>query len=236
MEYHDGPKQLLEKSAEGTPERALPIELWKLAYEYHARVDWEGNPYPITAWLHEREQVELVYQASRADAPAGHIIEIGQGWAASTFLLARGNEFRAQETGRNEHLFSFDPLNLGSPPNPSCDSFRAMVIHRALTGSEHQAHTIRGTSDLIVDMFRKDSCRLAFIDGDHSEEWCRRDLEAILPCMVDGGLILIHDVYDVPDPQLCSKVFAESNGLSIGGATCHHAGYIVSLGLLEVTR
>lgn len=236
MQYHTGPKELRDKEYAG-PHRDIPLALWQLDYEYHCRVDWEGNPYPMPAWLHDREEEELFWQALRPDLPRGNILEIGQGWGASTFLLARGNELR-QESGSwfyQEHLFSFDPLSLGSPPNPSCDSFRAMVIHRALTGSEHLAHTIRGTSDLL-SIFTDNTCRLAFIDGDHSEEWCRRDLQAVLPKMVDGGLILIHDVCDVPNPELCSKVFAESDGLCVGGATCHQEGYIVSIGLLAVTR
>lgn len=168
----------------------LPANLADLAREYHSRVDWDGNPYPLPAWMHLREVEELLFLASTSSLPHGHIVEIGQGWGGSTFILAKGNEMRhIQEPDEWGHLFSFDPY-----PGGKDDTFRVCWIFRALCGSEHLTHTIRATSDIINLIFPENSIRLAFIDGDHLEEWAQRDLDAILPRMVDNGLILMHDV------------------------------------------
>lgn len=45
---------------------------------------------------------------------------------------------------------------------------------------------------------------MVFIDGDHSYEGCKGDIEAWLPLIVDGGIIAVHDYrkHDLaPDPN-----------------------------------
>jgi len=211
----------------------LPAQLDDLAREFHARVDWDGNPYPMPAWLHWREQEELLFQASTPELPHGHIIEIGQGWGASTFLLANGNELRhirdPQEYG---HLFSFDPY-----PDGKGDTFRSSAIHRALCGSEHLAHTVRATSMVIPYLFRENTIRLAFIDGDHSEQWAQRDLDAILPLMVDGGLILMHDVAHALESGPSAVWHRCKKGYRVGDVMCvADNDPIVVTGVLRCSR
>lgn len=184
-------QRLRSLPTEGLPTRRLPtgLDMATLSEDYWERVGWAGTPYPLPVWMHDREVEELVWQASREDLPVGHVVEVGCGWGASSFALARANEVRGSHAGAQ--LFCFDPFDDGG----ECVTFRQSQVYRAMRGQEW-AHTILGTSDLAPVLFCQGEVRLALIDGDHSTEWARRDLENLRSVMAPGGVILLHDVHD----------------------------------------
>jgi hypothetical protein len=52
---------------------------------------------------------------------------------------------------------------------------------------------LRGDSSYTLGVHDDNTIDLAFIDGDHSKEGVKKDLEAIFPKMKSGGVILCHD-------------------------------------------
>lgn len=55
-----------------------------------------------------------------------------------------------------------------------------------------------------------------FIDGNHSYDGCKADIEAWLPHMKKGGVVLFHD-YDITSPGVIKAVdeWANANGLKV---------------------
>lgn len=65
---------------------------------------------------------------------------------------------------------------------------------------------------LVKDMLGPERPGLVFIDGDHTAEACRRDLDLYGPLAARGGLVVLHDTQDFPgraDHQV-SQVWAEA--------------------------
>jgi hypothetical protein len=50
-----------------------------------------------------------------------------------------------------------------------------------------------GTLDHIAQLFTPERFVFIFVDGDHSYEWCKKDLEAADPLLSPGGLLVCHD-------------------------------------------
>lgn len=60
--------------------------------------------------------------------------------------------------------------------------------------------------------FKDGSLDFVYIDGDHSFEGCRRDLEAWWPKVRAGGVIAGHDYYDKPPFRVRSALCSFVNG------------------------
>lgn len=51
-----------------------------------------------------------------------------------------------------------------------------------------------GTSDDFHDVLSRHKFDMLFIDGDHTEEWARKDYENLVPYIRPGGLVVFHDI------------------------------------------
>ena len=72
-------------------------------------------------------------------------------------------------------------------------TFKDVTAHNR----SHYAHfstLIRSTFDEALDRFAQESIDLLHIDGHHTEEAVRHDLEAWLPKLRPGGILLLHDI------------------------------------------
>ncbi len=58
---------------------------------------------------------------------------------------------------------------------------------------------------------------IGFIDGDHSDEGCRIDMENMLPLLRDNGIMFVHDMLnpDFENLRTVAATFASENGLQI---------------------
>ena len=56
---------------------------------------------------------------------------------------------------------------------------------------------ILGDANEVAKTWDKGELGLIFIDGDHSYEGCKKDIESWLPFLKQGGYMLFHD-YDLP--------------------------------------
>jgi MMP 1-O-methyltransferase len=131
------------------------------------------------------------------DQGDGEVVEIGSYKGKSTCWLAYGCRRRG-----NGHVTAVDHFR-GSPEHQAGgvdetaeivaglgtrQSFDASLAHFAFT----DIVTVRQTDSADTSGWRA-PIRLLFIDGDHSYEATKRDLEAWRPFVVDGGVICFHD-------------------------------------------
>jgi len=198
---------LQAESVDG-PEPTLPngLSVEATVAPYWFRVTgWEVCPAnELFAWLHRREQIELLRWASAPELPAGDVLEIGAGWGASGTLLAHGNAAR----GRGEGVWSMD----------ICEGFQRDWVQRALRPAG--VACVTATSETFTEW---PALRLAFVDGDHSAEWAWRDMENVTRHVVSGGVVLLHDCHDdigrgQPGPSEVGEAARQRGYLEMGGA------------------
>jgi predicted O-methyltransferase YrrM len=139
----------------------------------------------VEGWLSEA-QGRALFDAAAAATGAGVIVEIGSWKGRSTTWLASGARLAGQR------VYAIDP-HRGSREDPAADTLREFHVNLARNGladvvepmvmsSEEAAARIPGPIELL------------FIDGDHSYEGVRRDAELWLPRLMNGGIVMFHDV------------------------------------------
>lgn len=148
-----------------------------------------------------------LYEAAVRAAALGPIVEIGSYCGKSTIYLAAG----VREADADSVVFSIDHHRGSEEHQPGEEyhdprfldadgrvdtlaAFRTTIEHAGLADV---VVGIVGRSDVVA---RHWATRLAmvFIDGGHSSDAARTDLESWSPLIVAGGLLAIHDVF--PDP------------------------------------
>lgn len=147
----------------------------------------------IEGWLSDAQGRALL-TAAAATTGRGAIVEIGSWKGRSTVWLAEG----ARLAGQRVHAIDRHTQSLEDPSARTLAEFleniaRAGVadaIEPLVMSSAEAAEIVRGPVELL------------FIDGDHSFEGAKRDAEIWLSRVMDGGLVMFHDVatagYDGP--------------------------------------
>lgn len=163
----------------GAPVAALPSGLEPLI------ADVEG-------WLNPAE-VTALYELARGCTGRGAIVEIGSWKGRSTICLAAG----ARAGGSGAKVYAVDPHS-GSPEHHA-------ALGEVATFDEFKANIERaGVADGVVPLVMQSTeaaeafdepVELVFIDGDHSYEAARADIDAWLPKVVEGGAIAVHDAF-----------------------------------------
>ena len=158
---------------------------------------WIRKSAEIGGWLFEGEH-EFLWELATARAE-GHVLEIGTWMGKSACIFSGACEQHAPQT----RVFCVDPFTmLGSPLQVS---YHRRLLGRRAAGTfyEFQANArrlgfdrwvvpITTTSDLAIPPLPA-FFRLAFIDGGHSYEEARRDVELVLPKLLSGGTLALHD-------------------------------------------
>ena len=161
-----------------------------------ARREAVGKALEIDGWLTPNEAAALFDLAYDAKAP---IIEIGSWHGRSTVALALGSM-----AGGKQPVFAVDPFipfaggdevrltdqgNRAADKQASAETLRANLNRMGING---QVEIVPLTS--IDAAARLPSCGVLFIDGDHSFEGCAADINMYLSKVVQGGMIMLHDV------------------------------------------
>lgn len=165
-----------------------PFTLAQFPPDYWERVTGWAFTFPMLALLHDREMEELLWRCMHV-LKGTDVVNIGDGFGASPFLFAKAIEFVRSDRGDDTRLWTYDCF----PGSAQKESFRVDWLHRLL-GDFPFCIRVRGTSSEIPALNRP--VGLAFIDGDHSSAWARRDLLALREVCVPGAVILIHDCWD----------------------------------------
>lgn len=122
------------------------------------------------------------------------IVEVGVLYGRSVLFLAE----RMEQLGKHPEMTAVDSWSWAQHP-ASYDRFMA---HRDEVPGGHAVWPLRLASLDAALQFEDHSLDLVFVDGDHSEEAVRADLEAWTPKVKPGGLISGHDYHRDEDPHV----------------------------------
>ena len=148
-----------------------------------ARLGGHFRMFSIFTHLTERERV-LLFELSRSLSRNSRIVEIGSYLGASTFFLAAGARSRS---GKVFAVDTWSNMGMSEGPRETYDDF---VRNVAPLGDS--IFPIKGLSIQVAKGFDGE-IDLLFVDGDHSYEAVRADLEAWLPKVKKAGIVVLHD-------------------------------------------
>ena len=129
----------------------------------------------------------LLYRLGRIQTPGCVLLEVGSYLGASAGFLAAAT----RELGGGSRVHCVDTWkNQGMTEGPR-DTWETFCQNTLPYADQIVAH--RGLSVDIARSF-EERIDLLFLDGDHSYEGCRADIEAWLPHLTNGGVLVMHDI------------------------------------------
>lgn len=139
----------------------------------------------IEGWLSDAQGCAL-FRAAAATTGKGLIVEIGSWKGRSTAWLAAGAGLAAAR------VYAVDP-HTGSREDPEATTLAAFRANLTAAGLADLVEPLVMSSAAAARML-DGPVELLFIDGDHSYEAVRLDAELWLPKLVEGGVVMFHDV------------------------------------------
>lgn len=145
------------------------------------------NP-QFSTWPSEKAQLVRLLLAS----PGKYAIEIGCFRGVTSLFLAEACK------AAGKILICIDPWN--NSQDWSDDSVYYYFLE-TIAPVKDQIVVVRATSDAALPKLPPDlktaGCGLIFVDGDHSYEGAKRDLVNYYPLLSTGGVMAVHDVFDL---------------------------------------
>lgn len=136
----------------------------------------------------------------------GNIVEIGRFCGRSTCILGLG----MRDSGSDLPIYSIDysprDLAVAQQNLRRYDLFDATTLIQG--DSATQVSRLPAPFDTV------------FVDGDHAYEGVRRDIDALLPLVVQGGVLLFHDFYhagNATGEYGVQRAVEESDGIAFRG-------------------
>lgn len=165
-----------------------------------AMADAVGDAASVEGLIRE-DEMRLLFLAAALPTGEGEVLEIGSFKGRSTVVLARGALWAGQDrvvacdtfTGPSET----DPDVTGS----TYEAFAAALERHGLT--EHVEVRPQLSSELAREWSRP--IRLLWIDGDHTYEGVKADVDGFVPHLAPGAVVAFHDVgrSRFPGPTRC---------------------------------
>jgi len=171
--------------------------------------DWLSHALAAKGFMPEDEGL-LLHRRARERLPHGPVLEVGTYCGKSAIYLGAA----AREVGGPRAIVFTVDHHRGSEENQAGwehhdaslvdDEFGQMdtlpVFRRTLkrAGLEDQVVAVVGRSTTVSAHWRT-PLSLLFIDGGHAEEHAQNDYSGWAPWLMDGGLLVIHDVFEHPE-------------------------------------
>lgn len=138
----------------------------------------------IPGWLSPSEQRTLLQLPSLVDGVGeGAIVEIGSFMGKSTVALGLGS---SRLSAKKRRVYAIDPFL------PSWNPFERFWENVQKSGMEHFIIPIKKYSTEAYDDV-PGSIALLFVDGDHSYDMVKHDINHYAPKVLQGGFIAFHD-------------------------------------------
>jgi MMP 1-O-methyltransferase len=163
----------------------LPSYTWggDVLSDRHGRI--ADAVWDVPGWLSQEDAMKLYELAFFA---AGAILEIGTYCGKSAITMATA----ILDAGRRGPVVTVDT-----------DPGAVMLAHRYAQahGVQHEVVFVCQSVGRFLAATPAFCPSLVFVDGDHSTEGVRGDLDALAPCLLPGALVLFHDYFpaDVPN-------------------------------------
>lgn len=142
-----------------------------------------GEPWKIFTHLTVAERL-LLYRLGKQQPPGAVLVEIGSYLGASSCFLAAAARKRG---GKLHCIDTWDNKGMSEGKRDTWEEFSRNTGRFA-----DEIITHRGKSTEISKIFNH-QIDLLFIDGDHSYEMCKSDIEAWTPYLKKGGILIMHD-------------------------------------------
>jgi SAM-dependent methyltransferase len=150
------------------------------------------------------EDVMMALADLASQVPAGlEIVELGVFQGRTALQLAWG-----AEQGNGNHVTAIDPWDLAGnvydPPFTDAGSRTQAFLNIESLGYADKIRLVQGFSHEVAGMWpgvislADNKVGLLYVDGDHTEEGARRDIEAWAPHLAPGAVIAVDD-YGHPD-------------------------------------
>ncbi len=139
-------------------------------------------PFMFIEGLHAVSEKFFLLLMTRDIEAEGDLVEIGSYKGASALVMALGNSL----SSRPAKLWLIEPR-----PLPSREKFFEPFVRR---GWNKDVILVEKRSEEAVAIVSQ-KLRFIFIDGDHTYEGAKRDLEGWMAKVAEGGVLAIHD-YD----------------------------------------
>jgi predicted O-methyltransferase YrrM len=168
---------------------------------------WPRLRATVPGWTGVAEARSL-YALARDGPGSGAIVEIGSAWGRSTICLARGSK----SAGR-EHVHAVDSQLRSGEPRRWRGAGVQKGMRRTSSGDAGTGSRLPwllsnlrrfGVDDWVEPIVSTsasasslplDGVRLLFVDGSHTYEGVRGDIEAWLPRVIPGGVIVFDDYF-----------------------------------------
>ena len=146
---------------------------------------YQWNAKPNVEWF------GLVQLLSTINFVDGHMIEIGTYAGESTSMFASSGKFKK--------IHTIDPYDFPQ-------GYQVLMEARINTRFWYNIHFYKTWSHKIHNHFKDGMFDLVYIDGDHSGESVRRDIELYLPKVKKGRYIAGHDYNNEMWPEVVQAV------------------------------
>jgi len=149
----------------------------------------------VEGWFSDR-QGRFLYTKARQCSGKGVIVEIGSWKGKSTVWLGSGSL-----AGNRVPVYAVDPHNCwysedgGLGRGKELTTLREFEENMKRTGVSGVVRPIVATSEEAIKNW-KDPIELLLIDGDHSYDAVKKDIDLWLPYVIDGGIIAFDDSFD----------------------------------------
>lgn len=143
----------------------------------------------VEGYLAPRD-IAMLAMAAMHPTASGDVLEIGAFRGKSTVLLAKAAALAGDWT-----IHSCDPLTWSEaaiPPTPA-EARADFDANLRRCGVLEQVKFYQTTSTELGREWNR-PLRMLWVDGDHSYDGVKSDLQLFLPHLEDGGILLMHDV------------------------------------------
>lgn len=176
--------------------------------------DRRGPADPAYVVQHSRKELQTLYEvAARAHDPGlieGHILQCGIFCGGSALMMAHALR---DDKSTDQTMLAIDSYTKDYRPLRILFDNAYMEYRENLWEFRLHEHITAVQSDTVsyLSEFWKHPIRMAFIDSSHHYEPTKKELELIVPHLVDGGWLLLHDVFNEDTPgvrRAANEVFA----------------------------
>ena len=146
----------------------------------------------VRGWLTPTD-AHLLYSLARRGPGEGAIVEIGSAWGKSTIILASGSK-----RARRERVYAIDPHTgdpwyLRSEHLSEFSSLDGFLRNLRRFRVDDWVVPVVSDSTAAAQTFDSGPIRLLYIDGLHTYEGVRADIDNWVPRVASGGLIVFDD-------------------------------------------
>lgn len=150
----------------------------------------------VDGWF-TKSEAEALFKSVLGAPGTGDVVEIGSWKGRSTIAMA----LALKSLGARARLYAIDPhTGLPDVSHPEArrqvgstlGEFRRNLERAGVAG--RVAVMVAVSSEAVPQLASRGvRARLAFVDGSHDERSVREDLGLVLPLLVPGGLVALHD-------------------------------------------